>query len=284
MIKVTQDEIWNLYFAKIVDREILDLLEQLKKIPKGTQLATTKENSSQMLALIDKLRSRGVPLFQSLLYKVASGEKPLLSDFYKNAQFSKEEKIQILSQFVSHKENEYPMLDLSRQNLDFIPEEIDLVAIDGVDIGLGDDFKNYKEINLGYNPQLTNITQSDFLRLNHFEGIHFISSKIEKFSSDIKLLTHAIMLNFSWSSINEIPDEVYELTNLRGLKLNWTGIENFSEKIIKLENLSFLELAETPFMETIHQLETKKDNLTEHEEEVKKIQAILKQMKCELEE
>jgi hypothetical protein len=215
-----------------------------------------------------------------LLYSYAGELKPVLGHALDAIELTRDERIQLLTQLTTDGDDEhYPMLDLSRQDLRRLPEEIDLVRVREINIGSQDEPLLYKEINLGYNPELQ-LTDADFDRLNHFEAIHFISSKMNVVPPAIARLTNAIMLNFSWSSISEFPDELYGLVRLRGLKFNWTSIARLSPKIAQLKDLVFIEVAETPFAHVMHRLD--EDDTVDPE--AREIRAILRDLNCEIDE
>lgn len=220
-----------------------------------------------------------------LYLDTASSNKPLLGDVYNKYNFTPEEKIKILSTFVKPESSEaHPVLDLSRQNLNFIPAEIVHVSVPTAKIQVHKKVLTYKEINLGYNPGITQLSEEDFKVLNHFEGVHLIGLRMKELPTEIHLLKNVIMLNFSWSDLVSLPESLFELNNIIGLKLNWTSISRFPDKFLNLDKLLFLEMAETPYMSILRSALGKSESLTSDQEQAIKIKNFLDQIGCAIEE
>lgn len=263
------------------------LLGQLRKLGTRTdsKRKTDEQANERILAAISKAQKAGHSCIGPLLFSLTQEQKPLLGSVLDRFDLDREERAQVLAQFVTDAtDDRYPMLDLSRQELKRVPDEIALVHVPPANVGSDDDPIPYREINLGYN-RIRKLRDRDFDALNHFEAIHLIALKLGALPDAISRLTNAIMINISWSDITEFPPETYELTRLKALKLNWTSVTNFSPKIAKLKDLVFLEVCETPFLRTIYSLQDAGGKATtDMQRRVRKIQKILDDLDCRIDE
>jgi len=261
------------YFAKAsarVDQQ-LKKLERLGKRSSSDPLKTPTDVSDEMLAITAAL-AKPSGAFPAALAAVAGPRKPLLGPLLARFELSRDERIGVLTQFTKAATRESdPVLDLSRQDLTEVPAEIDAVPLELKNRGTARKPIPYREINLGYNP-IARLTATDFRRLNGFQGIHLIALKMKRLPPSVRLLTNAVMLNFSWSDLTALPREIFELKKLRALKLNWTEIDHIHEDVRGLRDLSFIELAETPLLETLYSLEEQ-----EHESDGRKSRALTAQ-------
>lgn len=251
-------------------------------VRKSDAVKAPPEISARMLALIDALVTDGVSPFAASLYALTGVWAPPLGALLEKFAFTRDERVQLLTQFVRPENHErYPVLDLSRQELTRIPQEIEVVHVEPTNLGSVRSPIPYREINLGYNP-LARLGAPDFERLNRFEGIHLIALHRKTLPASIGRLTNAVMLNFSWSDLTSLPPELYRLKRLRALKLNWTSIGRLSLDIRRLGDLGLLELAETPLRETLAELDDDETPKTEVVKQATKLRAILRKMCCRI--
>ncbi len=256
-------------------------LERLDELGRATaELKTGAETSEHMMKTLAELVTLGVPPVASALYACALPRRPYLSSMLERLELEDDEIVELLTQFTRREtKHAYPVLDLSRQELTAIPEQIVRVPMDTAVIPALSGPIVYKELNLGYN-RLSRLTRRDFQLLNHFEGIHLIALEMKRLPAHVKELTNAIMLNFSWSDLKELPAELCSLKRLRFLKLNWTRVATLPARIGKLALLSSVELAETPLLAAMDPLDGRP--ATAAEKQAARVRKTLTDLDCEI--
>jgi hypothetical protein len=246
---ISREQVRDSFFSDGAHASSLALLDGL--ITSQDSPGIDLEASAAVLDAVASIADSGGDLLGALLYATAEDHKPLLGPLLERFSLSREQTGKLLSQYAKEEDDEhYPQLDLSRQQLQSVPDGIELAEVPVTMIDLGDGPQPYNEIDLSFNP-MTSLTVEEVRALDHFGSIHLVGWRIRQLPDALRHLTNVIKLNLSWSDLVELPDFLFTLTSLRALCLNWTSVATIPDQITHLP-LMYIEVSETPFLSTLY--------------------------------
>jgi hypothetical protein len=230
------------------------LLDQLAALgtPHNDERKTPRDVHDQQVATLHALAAAGLPRQDALRFALAAPWRPLVGPLFAALPLTRAERVLVLQAFVRPEDDQhYPVLDLSRQELDHVPPECADVVVTPANIGSDDQPVPYREINLGYNP-LAALDGAALAALAAFEGVHLIAYKHATLPAELgAALPRLLLLNVSWGDLREFPAELAQATRLRSLRFNWTSVRELPETFATLTDLHTIEASETPLGEAL---------------------------------
>lgn len=233
------------------------LLDELTALgtPTTDERKTPRDVHERIVATIRALAGAGVAQQDGIRHALAAAWRPLVGPLFAALPLTRAERLEVLQAFVRPEDDEhYPVLDLSRQELDHVPPECADVTIAPANIGSTDEPVTYREINLGYNP-LAPLDAAALRALAPFEGVHLIAYKHPTLPAELgAALPDLLLLNVSWGDLRELPAGLAQATRLRSLRFNWTSVRELPAAYAALTELHTIEAAETPLGEALSAL------------------------------
>lgn len=233
--------------------------------PTSDERKTPREVHDRIVAAIRALSAAGVAQQDAVRYALAAPWRPLVGPLFAALTLTRAERTEVLQAFVRPEDDEhYPVLDLSRQDLDHVPPECADVTIAAANLGSPDEPVPYRELNLGYNP-LPPLDAAALPALEPFEGLHLIAYKHPTLPAELgAALPRLLLLNVSWGDLREFPPELAQATRLRSLRFNWTSVRELPMTFAALTELHTIEASETPLASALIALADGADPATPH--------------------
>lgn len=233
------------------------LLDELVVLgtPSDDERKTPRDVHDRIVATIRALTAAGLAQQDAVRFALAAPWRPLVGPLFAALALTRAERTEVLQAFVRPETDQhYPVLDLSRQELDHVPPECADVTIAPANIGTDDEPVPYRELNLGYNP-LPALDAAALPALAPFEGVHLIAYKHPTLPAELgAALPRLLLLNVSWGDLREFPPELAQATRLRSLRFNWTSVRELPATFAALTDLQTIEASETPLGEALSAL------------------------------